>query len=462
MRVLKAALVVVLGLGSVACGAPAEEGGTEPIGQAGLALTATTPTLSTYRLNRGSVIIYDNSGQRVAKLAPAPNAPVSAKLKPGAYFATLEAGWVIQRQVESTWVDVVATVTAQPVGKFMIHPKKVTELTYQFETGFTKGTSTEASPDGTVVPTVPGATGTAVVKIAFDDCGLYVGKISSLASFTVACLGRVDGTQYSVSGGTLVRNFSNCTVGTSDDLASIDGVLSLQYDRPDLEAEYPTAARDITTNKAFAATCITTEWQEWQEAYDPTEVNVCPDWELLSVLNPPETGAAAVVEAGLPPSEVDEETETEVVAIAAPNLVAMQKSDLTYQVSFPEGSPTPNCGTAAECAAKCAAGFRGFVLSTNGEDQVVVDPPYWESETRYATIGENPYLQQGYYHAMADYGPSPGDQFGHSQRARAYQDRFGRWIGEPCSYYLGSVRYFTKLIYTSGRGGAVSWCTPDP
>ena len=482
----------VLSVLSVACGAPSDAGREPEIGHVGLALTALTPSGSTYRLNNGSVGIFDNSGHRVATLRPSPDTPVvSAQVKPGAYFAELEAGWVLQRQVDTGWVDVDATVTAQPVGKFNIKPKKVTELRYEFASGFNTGEITDTSSEGSDIPSVPGATGTALVKIAVDDCGLYVGKISSLASFTVACRGKLDNTQYSVSGGVLVRNFSSCNVGTPDDLASIDGVLSLQYDRPELAAEHPKAARDISTNRAYSSACIATEWQEWIASFDPRKINVCPTWQLATVANPPETGVPAVVGAGLPAPECDEETEAASfrgfsifhsspppppppeepecdvetdpshVAGADPDLVTMQKTELVYTVSFPAGSPAAKCGTPAQCAQACAAGYKGFVVSTNGVDQVTVDPPYWESDKKYGSAS-NPYLEQGYYHAMADYGPVPGDQFGHWQRAQAVLDRSGKWVGERCSYYLGNVRYYTRLIYTSGRTGAVSWCTPDP
>lgn len=143
-----------------------------------------------------------------------------------------------------------------------------------------------------------------------------------------------------------------------------------------------------------------------------------------------------------------------------PALLAMEKLGYVYKVSFPVGSPPATCGSAADCAVACAAGFDGFVISSDGVDTVTADPNYWETDTVYS-YPDNPYEQNGYYHAMADWGGPPGDQFGHFQRAKSVRDRRGNWIGEPCSYYLGDIRFYTRLLYTESRTGAVSWCTPD-
>jgi len=99
------------------------------------------------------------------------------------------------------------------------------------------------------------------------------------------------------------------------------------------------------------------------------------------------------------------------------------------------------------------------VLSTDGVDKITADPAYWELGNAY-TQTTNPFLKTGYYHAMADYGPAPGDQFGHAQRSRAYQDAKLSWVGEACTYYLNGTRFFTKLIYSSNTTGAVGWCRP--
>jgi hypothetical protein len=61
---------------------------------------------------------------------------------------------------------------------------------------------------------------------------------------------------------------------------------------------------------------------------------------------------------------------------------------------------------------------------------------------------------------MADYGPVPGDQFGHYQRSLAYKDSKGLWVGEVCSYYRDGTRFYSKLIYNQNTTGAVSWCRP--
>jgi hypothetical protein len=60
---------------------------------------------------------------------------------------------------------------------------------------------------------------------------------------------------------------------------------------------------------------------------------------------------------------------------------------------------------------------------------------------------------------MADSGPYPGDQFGHVARSRAFFSG-GKYLGEPCSYYLSGTRFYTRLITSSNATGSVSWCRP--
>lgn len=445
----------LVGIALVGCSGDSTERFPEVVGKQAEALTADAPTGSTYRLNDTTFDILDHSGNRVATLDPAPDEPtVSIALKPGNYTIVLVPGWILQRKVDNGWVDMNATVTAQPIGEFWIHPDETLELHYAFAAGFTTGAATPTTPEYIDGPDVNGATGTALITIEVDDCGLYIGKISALAGFTVACRGALDSTQYAIQGGAMVRTFTSCSTGDASALAAIDGVLSLQYDRPDLVTQHPKAKRDIDINKSYSSKCIAGAWESFQTNFT---ANVCPNWQLASVQNPPATGAAAVVNAGLAPPVVNKKTKLSTVAPTAPALVDLEKLGNTYQVSFPAGSPAPNCGTAAECATACAAGFRGFVLSTEGTDTVLADPPYWEVSDSFPQAS-NPFLRAGYYHAMADYGPVPGDQFGHAQRALAYKDNKGKWWGEGCSYYSGGTRFSTTLIHNANVTGAVSWC----
>jgi hypothetical protein len=236
-------------------------------------------------------------------------------------------------------------------------------------------------------------------------------------------------------------------------------LLSLQYDRPDLVSKYPNARRDIDVNRSYSAQCIAAAYDKWHTAFVASGVNVCPTWQVSSQQNPPTVGASAVVSAGLPNYTTDKKTKISTVTATTPTLIEFEKAGITYDVAFPSGSPSPNCGTAAQCAVACAGGFRGFVLSTDGAAKVTADPAYWELSSSY-TQSTNPFLSAGYYHAMADYGPVPGDQFGHAQRALAYQDAKGAWVGEACTYYLRGTRFWTKLIYNKNTTGAVSWCRP--
>ncbi len=448
------------GLLAIGCSAPisADE---QPVGTLEAPLTAIAPTGSIYRLNAATFDFLDHSGNRVARVQPAfTDATLSVALKPGNYTIVLLPGWALQRQVDNGWVDVHGQITAEPIGEFWIHPDETTALPYGFSAGFTTGGITDTTPPGFEGDVNPGSVGTALVSMAVDDCGLYVSKISSLAAFTIDCLGKLDATQYSKStSGGLVRNFTSCTTGNAAALRSIDGVLSLQYDRPTLKAAFPKAARDIDINRSFSTKCIADAYESWRAGFLASGVNVCPTWQVSSVQNAPEVGASAVVGAGLPAYVTNKKTKIDTVVATAPTLVQMEKLGIVYSVAFAAGGPAPNCGTAAQCAVACAAGFKGFVLSTNGTTQVTADPAYWELGTVYPKA-DNPFLNTAYYHAMADYGPVPGDQFGHAQRAQAYQDSRGAWVGEACTYYLNGTRFWTKLIYNNNTTGAVGWCKP--
>jgi hypothetical protein len=459
-------VVGISGSLGVGCGAePVGFTGDEGTGESSGALTAVAPSGSQYRLDNATFAILSPSGQRIAVLKPDPTTlTASVTLKPGTYSVVIDPGWVLQRKIDLGWVDVQATVTTVPVGKFNVNSNATTQLPFTFSAGFNTGLVTPTSTPVTAAPPGPGATGTALIKIAVDDCGLYVSKISSLAAFTIECLGKVEKTQFSKSGGKLVRNFTTCSTGNTTALASIDGILSLQEDRPTLVAAFPEAKRDIDINKAFAAACIATEWEKWSAS---VTANVCPIWQLVATQNPPETGVDAVIAAGLPTvtpageptcGEGEAPPDGTPLAATSPSLVQMQKSGQTYELTFPPGSPTPNCGTPAQCAVACGGGFKNFILSSDGVNHVTADPAYWELGTTY-DAASNPFLKAGYYHAMADYGPVPGDQFGHAQRAAA-TDAAGNTVGEACTYYLSGTRFFTKLIKNTNSTGTVSWCRP--
>jgi hypothetical protein len=451
---------VVVAVATSACGSTTTGALEETVASSSEALTATAITGSVYRLNNATFNIFNPAGVRVATVKPAPDLALEdVPLKPGTYTITLASDWILQRQVDSGWVDMSATLASLPLIEFMIDPGEVTELHYAFAAGFNSGVKTPATSPYLDNNLQPGATGTARLSIEVDDCGLYVSKITSLAAFTIDCLGTLDATQYSLANGALVRNFSSCSSGNASALDSIDGILSLQFDRPDLVAQHPKARRDVDINQSYSQKCIAGAWDQWRVAFLASGVNVCPNWQRLSTENPPETGAGAAVQAGLPAYVTDKKTKISSVPEPAPSLVHMEKIAQTYQVSFPSGSPAPNCGTAAACATACAGGFRGFVMSASGPNQVITDPAYWELDTVYSSL-DNPFLSTGYYHAMADYGPIPGDQFGHAQRSLAYKDKRGTWFGEPCTYFLDGTRFYTKLIYNKNTTGAVSWCRP--
>jgi len=356
---------------------------------------------------------------------------------------------------EGVWADAPGSLASMPIGQFVINPTETVSLAYGFAAGFSTAPAVGVPSPSYSGKLDPATSGKAKISIQVNDCGLYVDKISGLAAFTIECLGTLNSTQYSRVKDKLVRKFTSCTTGSQTALDSIDGILSLQYDRPDLVLAYPAAARDIATNMAYSSKCVSAAYDSWRASF-PTSGVVCPTWQPSAQQNSPEVGVAAVIAAGLP-----QPSEDEIPTVAAPRteLLALQKTSITYDVAFPPGSPEPSCGAPSQCAVACAGGFNGFVITTDGPDKIKVDPAYWELSNSYSQAS-NPFLSTGYYHAMADYGPAPGDQFGHAQRALAYKDGGGNWVGEACTYYLNGTRFWTKLLYNKNTTGAVSWCKP--
>jgi len=443
--------------------------GSEPLdegGQISLPLTATTATGVVYRLNKATFVIKDLSCNKVvATVKPTPDQAVhNVSLKAGTYSITLSAGWVLQRKVGTAWQDTTGKLTGQPTGSFKIKARATTVLNYSF------GFDNNPQPPSTSLSTLSGGSGcngTARITITVTDeappidCNNYSSKISALAAFTIDCLQTLNATQYVVlADGTLGRNFTTCSTpdpqpeadGSDSRIASIDGILSLQYARPDLG--YPELASAVANNQAYSKQCIAVAWGQWSQGTQP---NVCPTWTKISTVNAvdDEDQIGSIADALADPT-VDPETQSLVVIPTDPDIVASEKELYYYQVELPDGAE-PNCGTVDQCARLCAGGFLGFVTGSDG-NVVISDPAYWELGNKYPPGGD-PFLSGGYYHAMADYGPVPGDQFGHAERAKS-QNGNGVVQGEPCTYYSGGKRFFTQLILSTNSTGSVSWCKP--
>jgi len=463
----------VLALLAVGCVGTVGTDSSEGLGQTSLPLQATTASGVLYRLTKATFVIKDATCNRVVATVKAdPNKVVqNVTLRPGTYKITLSDGWLLQRQDGTSWVDATGgKLTGLPTANFKIKARETVTLTYAF--GFDPAaavTSTAAVPLNPLART--GCDGTARIAMTVADppapavdCSLYGGKISALAAFTIDCLGTLNASQYLLqTDGHLARNFQQCISadpfpepnGPDSRIASIDGILSLQYPRPDLDG-FPEAAAAIASNQIFSDACIAVKWSQWAAGPQP---NVCPTWQLVSADNPP--GDAAYMKAlgaNLPPKDKDAagaELVPPTVPATPAAVVAAEKQTYFYSVSFPDGSPEPNCGSVDQCATACAGGFLGFVSSTDGS-VVVADPAYWELGDRYPA-GTDPFLSAGYYHAMADYGPVPGDQFGHVARARQINTD-GQKQGEACTYYIDGTRFYTSLMESTNSTGSVSWC----
>lgn len=457
----------VLALFAIGCIGTVGTDSSEELGHASLPLQATTASGVVYRLTKATFVIKDATTKKVvATVKPDPNKKTQdVSLRAGTYTISLSSGWILQRKDGTLWVDTNGILTGQPTGSFKIKSRETITLTYAFgfdsttpvvSTSPTPGTLARYACDGTVriAMTVTDPPAPAL------DCDVYVSKISALAAFTIDCLGTLNATQYTLTSDRhLTRNFQACTTpdpapednAPDSRLASIDGILSLQYPRPDLDG-YPEAADAIKSNQAYSDQCIAVAWTRWSQGPQP---NVCPTWEKVGVSNSQDNSDQMGTLIGRLPPVTFNDFQQQVVASAPPEIVALEKQSFFYNVTLPAGGPTPTCGTAGECAVACAAGFLGFVTNTDG-DFVVADPNYWELADRYPT-GTDPFMSAGYYHAMADYGPVPGDQFGHVARARQLNSD-GKPQGEACSYYQEGTIYYTQLIVSTNATGSVSWC----
>lgn len=421
--------VALLGAAAVGCSGEAPTGpvrnDNDTVGSVSLPLTAQSGD-DLYRLVSARFTITGAPlARRPLTINPAPDTPVHEETLPsGSYSILLEDGWKLERRgaAERAFTEVPAALIVDNPQDFTVSRDTVTDVVFSFATG---GVAVDLGR------------GRADVRISVSDCSTFDTYASSLATFTVDCLGTINQFSYALdAAGFLQRNFQECPRG-EDKLRSIDGFLGLQY---------PRRVPGQTVNPLpFAKDCIAGRWARWRAAFDASGVVECPIWEKTGEINTPTDALYDSIGKGLPQPPFAETRER-------PEIIQLTKVNSIYFVSFPGGqTPPQQCETPGACAAACAGGFPGFVIQQEGST-VLTDPPAWQLDVIFA--GSNPFMRPGYYHAMSLYGPLPGEIFGHINR-----------VPEGCTYYDGGFHWGTTLkpncqIMPNGDESCVSICTP--
>ncbi|HTQ03591.1 MAG TPA: hypothetical protein VMI54_07030 [Polyangiaceae bacterium] len=406
--------------------APGTGSDTAVTGTVELPLTAQAAGVK-YRLNSARFTIQGSSGfSRV--ITPAADLPIDQEVLPAdSYVITLSDGWVLEAEGpnDTSFSAVDAELVANPLS-FTVTQGRIIDVVFEF---ITQGIPIKLNK------------GLANVRISVSDCSQFDSYGAAIAGYTVDCLGRIDQNSFIIDdNGYLRRNFTECLQDQTL-IPAIDAFLGLQYETRDT-INFP------TDPLAYARECIAGTWATWREDFDSSGSTECPDWTKSGVINNPTPELYDRIARALPKLPAPDTGFT-------PQIVDAIKINSIYSLSFADAAGTDQkCGSSGACAALCAGGFPGFVLSTD-DGSVTTDPVPWESNTVYPQ-GQDPYLRTNYYHPMSYYGPLPGDLFGAVQR-----------VGEACSYYDSTSGLHKKTILqqncavTPDSGSAcVSLCAP--
>ncbi|HET9954040.1 MAG TPA: hypothetical protein VFQ61_06035 [Polyangiaceae bacterium] len=269
-----------------------------------------------------------------------------------------------------------------------------------------------------VVPTSPA-----------KDCSMFDAYTAALATSVIDCLGTIGPDVFAVDEkGYLNRRFDKCLENSEEQLANIDGLLSLQvreHQRPNKSGI-----------RLDPVACISGRYQRWAGSFKAAGIRECPRWVKTGVIGETTPEVVATYTKLLP------QISTKGTRVERDPPVA--KRDYAYKVYFASGIQDKGCQDPASCAAACVSGFPGALVKASGEE-VLLDPTYWLDATK-TTV----YTAGGYYHGMSYYGGPPGDLFGHINRQN-----------ETCSYYDFDfdMHYLGKLKPVQIGGMFASWMT---
>jgi hypothetical protein len=420
--------------------------GNENTGSVSLPLTSVVGAVN-YRLSSAKFTISGAPLSTPRVITPAPDLAIDTeKLTVGHYSVLLANGWVLERkgaEAGAVFKAVPATLITPNPTAFDISLGQTVNAWFIFETG-----------DGDVGL----GQGNVNVRIGVQDCTSFDAYESALATDTVDCLGTISPDSFSVNAdGILKRNFTSCPLDPTR-LRPIDSLLSLQF---------------RTARLPFAKECMAGRYAKFQASFAQSGVTQCPVWKKDRIVNPITADVIDRVIPLLPKLPAEDNGQT-VGANGAPlPFLAPLKQNALYTVAFPNAPPGQKCGTAAACAALCAAGFPGFVLGTSDATTVLTDPPAWLLDNSYPSTTSDPFLRPGYYHPMSYYGGAPGTVFADASRACPVQ---GSALGgvaaqgvpctpETCSYFSGiHVKYPLQLdcLDPTNFSTCVGYCAPPP
>lgn len=404
-------------------------------GTLSLPLTAESAGVK-YRLNKAKFTITNLEGKLVRSIKPPADLPVDQEILPqGKYLIYLEDGWVLEAKGpgETSFVSVDAKLSTSNPENFAVERARTIDVVFGFVT-----------PGGPIKLDQ----GRANVRISVQDCTSFDSIGATIATFTLDCLGRLDPQAFFTDDdGFLHRNFEECPANP-EILQSIDDFLGLQYPRT-------FKGKNIIGNPlAISKECLAGRWTEWREQFDSLGIDDCPFWEKVGEINTPDPDDYERIGKELPDPPVRENGKP-------PSVLSLLKVNGIYAIKFAGDLPR-GCKTPASCAAQCAAGFPGFVISEDGET-VITDPPAWQKETVYS--GTNPYLRAGYYHPMSSYGAIPGEIFSHINRAVHWDDPDPE-KRETCTYYDNGFHVETPLLedcedMPDGTKSCIGVCAPS-
>lgn len=289
----------------------------------------------------------------------------------------------------------------------------------------------------------PGGTARAPISAVGLDCRAFDGYTATLATLTVDCLGTIGPETYRVTAsGLLEPNFERCELAGGA-LTEIRQLLSLQK-----RADRLPNVRE----------CLAGAYADHAARLTEQGADECPTWRKLGEVNPITPAVIEAVSTQLTRSIErrpfgDLRGEVSTTERGIPDELELKN---LYRVSWPQR--TGAGAEAASAAAACAAGFAGFVLQTV-DDTVLTDPPTWMYGGTFPNAAADPFLAPNFYHPMSFYGPLPGVQFGHYNRAHPCPG----CPGEKCSYYAG-IHKITRLqgecLDPADITSCVSYCGP--
>jgi hypothetical protein len=441
-----------------------DQGELTEIGEVTIPLTTQTGD-TIYRLANAKFTVTGGAlgGKPLSITAPADEHIHKETLPSGSYSILLVDGWQLQAaSVTSTlgtntdttskvaltdalvkWVNVDATLISPNPTVFAINRSSVTNVYFNF---------------ATAAGVVNVGKGDVNIHIGVNDCSSYDQFTAALGVATVDCRGTIGPDSYVAdSDGNLHPNFDSCPLEQKNPTCIRDpkalqerGIPLCMYDTIKDLLSVQNRQRQLPLGKQ----CVAGRYLMWRDSFLRSGITTCPNWMDKQVFNAPSRESISKQISPLLrqlPRQPTGET--------AP-FVRFLKTFATYHLEFPTDPGGQKCETPADCAIQCGGGFPGFVIAPRGvpidEKTIATDPTYWLADDVYDDPDSDPFFADGYFHPMSYYGDLPGVLAGHRSRS---------FLGEPCSYFTGSLHAVISLqincLDQAELESCISLCVPD-